>query len=266
MKTSNSVSDEKMKEDSKETSSERYRKGSKSRARPVLEMLFSVSPSTTLFTYFLYRHHFGEYPGAPFGTTWKNRKECFYAGVHRQLEPGIHGIHDKGAFSIVVSGQYKDDKDYGDTILYTGSGGCKLGDRTREQVCDQQWWDTGNEALRKSSETGKPVRVIRGFELGSVFAPWEGFRYDGLYICKAAWKEKNRDGYYNICRYTMERIPGQPPLRRRSTTVGYYMPLPGSEAVQPSAPAPAPVTGRQRIRQWQQTLLNNDASFLGISP
>jgi E3 ubiquitin-protein ligase UHRF1 len=36
---------------------------------------------------------------------------------------------------------------------------------------------------QKSSETGNPVRVIRGYELDSEFAPWEGFRYDGLYIC-----------------------------------------------------------------------------------
>ncbi|KAG1866878.1 PUA-like domain-containing protein, partial [Suillus subluteus] len=149
------------------------------------------------FTHCLCRQHFGEIPGAPVGTTWKSRAECFEAGVHRQLEPGIHGINTKGAFSIVVSGQYKDDKDYGDTIIYTGSG-------TREQVRDQQWTDFGNEALRKSSETGNPVRVIRGHELDSEFAPWEGFRYDGLYICKRAWTEKNRDGYYDICRYTME--------------------------------------------------------------
>ncbi|KAG1851591.1 PUA-like domain-containing protein [Suillus subalutaceus] len=147
--------------------------------------------------------HFGEIAGAPVGTTWKSRAECFEAGVHRQLEPGIHGINTKGAFSIVVSGQYKDDKDYGDTIIYTGSGGhTQHSNGTREQVRDQQWTDFGNEALRKSSETGNPVRVIRGHELDSEFAPWEGFRYDGLYICKRAWKEKNRDGYYDICRYS----------------------------------------------------------------
>jgi hypothetical protein len=93
-----------------------------------------------------------------------------------------------------------------------------------------------------------------------------------------AWKEKNKDGYFYICRYNMEasfpndqdlikltsskRVPGQPPLRRRST-VGRYMPLPGSEAVRP--PAPPPVTGRQRIMQQVQAALENDASFLGIS-
>ncbi|KAG1781582.1 PUA-like domain-containing protein [Suillus placidus] len=150
-----------------------------------------------------------EIPGAPVGTTWKTRlsvhsRECFDAGVHQQIEAGISGTETDGAFSIVVSGQYKDDKDNGDTISYTGSGGHKPGDRTREQVRDQEWTDFGNEALRKSSKTGKPVRVIRGYEFDSEFAPWEGFRYDGLYICKSAWKEKNSDGYYDICRYKME--------------------------------------------------------------
>ncbi|KAG2341315.1 hypothetical protein BDR05DRAFT_965338 [Suillus weaverae] len=214
--------------------------------------------------HFLCRHHFGEYPGAPFGTTWKNRLECFDAGVHHQLETGIHGIKGKGAFSIVVSGQYKDDKDYGDTILYTGSGGRKLSDGTREQTCDQKWSDPGNEALRKSVVTRNLVRVIRGYELDSEFAPWEGFRYDGLYICKRAWKEKNRDGHYDICRYIMKRAPGQPPLRRRSTAIGRYKPLPGSEVVQPPAPAPVPVTGRQRIMQQIKASMDYEASSLGL--
>lgn len=205
-----------------------------------------------------FKHHFGEYPGAPFGTTWNDRTECFHAGVHRQLEPGIHGKKRVGAFSIVVSGQYEDDKDEGDTILYTGSGGRKLSDGTREQTCDQTWSDTGNEALRRSSVTGKPVRVIRGYELESEFAPREGFRYDGLYVCKDAQQVKNRDGHYLICRYLMERVPGQPPLRRRSTVVGLYKPTPGFEDVQPLAPGPTPVNGRQRFRDRLKALVDND--------
>lgn len=236
-----------MKEESKETSSKGYMKGGVGRAKPA--------------------RYFGEYPGAPYGTTWKNRTECFDAGVHRQLEPGIHGVKGQGAFSIVVSGQYKDDKDNGDTILYTGSGGhIQYGDGMREQVRDQKWTDPGNEALRRSSITGKPVRVIRGYELESKFAPWEGFRYDGLYVCKRAWKEKNRDGYYDICRFTMERIPGQPPLRCRSSIFGLYQSSPTSESVvnldaaQP--PAPAPVNIRQRLRLERRMSLENMESFL----
>jgi hypothetical protein len=43
-------------------------------------------------------------------------KECFDAGVHRQIEAGISGTEADGAFSIVVSGQYMDDKDNGDKM------------------------------------------------------------------------------------------------------------------------------------------------------
>ena len=35
--------------------------------------------------------------------------------------------------------------------------------------------------LQRSSETRKPVRVIRGYKLHSPYAPAEGYRYDGLY-------------------------------------------------------------------------------------
>ncbi|KAG1899429.1 PUA-like domain-containing protein [Suillus fuscotomentosus] len=209
-------------------------------------------------------HHFGEIPGAPVGTTWATRKECYNAGVHLQSEPGIHGTKEMGAFSIVVSGQYKDDKDEGDTIIYTGSGGHEPSDRTREQVRDQEWTDFGNEALRKSSETGNPVRVVRGYELESEFAPWEGFRYDGLYTCTRAWQEKNRDGHYVICRYRMERVPGQLPLRRRSTNFPRYRLLPG-EVVQPPAPMPPPVTPRQRIMQQIGALVDSDQRTHGPS-
>lgn len=36
--------------------------------------------------------------------------------MHRQIEAGISGTETDGAFSIVVSGQYMDDKDSGDKM------------------------------------------------------------------------------------------------------------------------------------------------------
>ena len=39
--------------------------------------------------------------------------------------------------------------------------------------------------LQRSSETRKPVRVIRGYKLHSPYAPAEGYRYDGLYTVEA---------------------------------------------------------------------------------
>ena len=35
--------------------------------------------------------------------------------------------------------------------------------------------------LQISAKTGRPVRVIRGARLNSRYAPYMGFRYDGLY-------------------------------------------------------------------------------------
>ena len=65
---------------------------------------------------------FGHIPGNPMGTTYVNREAAAEAGVHRQLRGGICGGED-GAESIVVSGGYVDDQDYGDVIVYTGQGG-----------------------------------------------------------------------------------------------------------------------------------------------
>lgn len=150
-------------------------------------------------------------------TSFRSR-ECYDAGIHRQSLAGIQGTKAKGAFSIVISCYYEDDEDFGDKIIYTGAGGrsSKSGWPTPRglRVCDQEWSDQGNEALLKSRETGKPVRVVRSSKFVSAFSPVNGYRYDGLYTVTHARREMNKDGLY-ICRYDMERIPGQPPLPRR---------------------------------------------------
>lgn len=168
---------------------------------------------------------FGEIPGVPVGATWKLRRDCYDAGIHRHPTAGIQGSKMLGACSIVVSGQYDDDTDLGDTILYVGSGGglpnnggwCK---RPGPQASDQEWTGWGNQALLQSHYTGKPVRVVRSSKFVSKFAPLVGYRYDGLYTVTYACREKDSDDRFYICRYNLERIPGQPPLPRRPS-VGY---------------------------------------------
>ncbi|KAG0705742.1 PUA-like domain-containing protein [Suillus ampliporus] len=176
-----------------------------------------VSPATAL------AQRFGGIPGVQVGAKWRTRQDCCNASVHRQTTAGIHGTKKEGAFSIVMSCYYKDDKDFGDTIIYTGAGGRKRWTddiprkriRQGPQIYDQQWTDRGNAALVTSRESGNPVRVIRSHRVVSDFAPAEGYRYDGLYTVMKAWKEKNSDNL-DICRYELERVPGQPPLPRRS--------------------------------------------------
>jgi len=62
---------------------------------------------------------FGEIQGNPPGTTYVDRRALADAGVHRPLEHGISGAQKEGADSIVVSGGYEDDEDYGSLIVYT---------------------------------------------------------------------------------------------------------------------------------------------------
>jgi len=56
--------------------------------------------------------------------------------------------------------------------------------------------------------------VIRGFKLSSPYAPFEGYRYDGLYTVEKAWMEEGlNDGGYLVCKFAFRRVPGQPPLQ-----------------------------------------------------
>jgi len=112
--------------------------------------------------------------------------------------------------------------DLGECFTFTGSGGRALRGtkanpknlRTAPQSSDQSFENSFNKALKISSETGKPVRVIRGYKLNSPYAPLEGYRYDGLYIVEKAWVERGlNDGGFLVCKFIFRRVPGQPSLQ-----------------------------------------------------
>ncbi|KAG8766089.1 hypothetical protein FRC20_006768, partial [Serendipita sp. 405] len=107
---------------------------------------------------------------------------------------------------------------------YTGAGGRDLKGtkdapknlRTGPQVKDQSFDHPPNRALQLSCETRKPVRVIRGYKLPSIYAPESGYRYDGLYVVERAWMEPglNENGY-KVVKYAFKRLPDQPPIPER---------------------------------------------------
>ncbi|KAH9944404.1 uncharacterized protein BXZ73DRAFT_40022 [Epithele typhae] len=163
---------------------------------------------------------YGAIPGVPVGSWWETRQACSADSIHAPWVAGISaGPH--GAYSIALSGGYEDDVDFGEGFTFTGSGGRDLKGtrknpknlRTGPQTYDQTFDNPFNAALKRSSETKKPVRVIRGYKLHSEFAPAEGYRYDGLYTVERAWQEPgmNPKGHL-VCKYALKRIPGQPPL------------------------------------------------------
>ena len=132
--------------------------------------------------------------------------------MHTATTAGISG-GQSGAYSIVMSGGYSDDIDNGEVMyvtdlcflthfassvhrVYTGAGGRSNEGSwgSGEQTKDQTFEHRDNHALyvrshsladgkdliivQMSRELGRPVRVIRGHQLNSKYAPWEGFVTD----------------------------------------------------------------------------------------
>lgn len=149
---------------------------------------------------------FGELTGLPIGTTWSTRQDASRDGVHRPTVGGISGTKDEGADSIVVSGGYEDDQDYGDEIVYTGAGGNdpNSGKQTHDQTLDQP----GNAGLVTSQLAGLPIRVVRGSRGDPHYSPPTGYRYDGLYRVADHWTEVGKSGH-RIWRYRLVRLSPQ---------------------------------------------------------
>jgi putative restriction endonuclease len=148
---------------------------------------------------------FGHIPGFPVGSWFENRAELAAAGVHRHRQAGISGSASEGADSIVLSGGYEDDQDFGDVIVYTGYGG--RDPDTGKQVSDQPF-SIWNRALAYSSLNGLPVRVIRGAGHDSPYSPGIGYSYDGLYMVEDYWHETGRSGF-RIWRYRLTKLTEQ---------------------------------------------------------
>lgn len=126
------------------------------------------------------------------GDVFINRLELSLSGLHRPPRTGISGSVREGAESIVLSGLYEDDIDLGTQIHYAGHGG--RDPKTGKQNADQPF-DRYNQALVRSCETGRPIRVIRGAGLQNEFAPKTGYRYEGLYRLVRYGQEKGKSGF-----------------------------------------------------------------------
>lgn len=197
---------------------------------------------------------FGAIPGIPVGTLWEKRMDCSTDAVHAPTVAGISGNEVEGCWSICLSGGYEDDVDLGDTFTYTGSGGRDLRGtvnnpknlRTAPQSSDQKW-EGKNAALRKSAQTGRPVRVVRGYKAMNKYAPEEGYVYSGLYRTTHAWMETGKAGF-KVCKFRFQRLPNQDPLPtfdqqqegvESALTSPEPSPSPEPEAEAEASPAPS---------------------------
>ena len=171
---------------------------------------------------------FGHVPGYPVGSGFDTRAELSHAGLHRPLIAGISGSSREGADSIVLSGGYEDDQDFGDVILYAGHGGR---DQETGQQTANQTLTRGNLALALSKLNGLPVRVIRGANHISPYSPRVGYRYDGLYMVDDYWREVGKSGF-DIWRYRLIKFSESMPQGRIvAEEEGTYSAAPRHETV-----------------------------------
>ncbi|KAF8916253.1 PUA-like domain-containing protein [Mucidula mucida] len=164
---------------------------------------------------------YGAVKTARVGQVWEHRTGASAAGVHRQSQAGI-SPGPYGAYSICLSGRYNDE-DRGDRIVYTGTGGQAddFGNPTGHPTEDQSEDHPMNKSLIMSTKTGKPVRVLRGPDPRSEYAPKMGYRYDGLYTVRNWWTDASKPHpvtkrSFALLKFELERVSGQPPLARRT--------------------------------------------------
>lgn len=184
--------------------------------------------------------HFGPVPGIAPGHEFGNRLELWGAGVHRQTQAGISARQGEGAESIVLSGGYEDDEDFGAVIIYTGRGGRSA--ETTQQVADQTL--TGaNRELARNIVLGQPLRVTRKVtEAGRTF-----YRYAGLYRIVSHWAEAGKSGH-RVWRFRLEALPEQEEIADASAPTdagGQDALLPAGSAAQEPAAAYGPTPRRE---------------------
>ncbi|KAF8736777.1 hypothetical protein AX14_014009 [Amanita brunnescens Koide BX004] len=157
--------------------------------------------------------------GVPIFTTFTSREDLRRQNVHIMRTAGISGTTTEGAYSIVLSSGYSDNVDEGDFISYTGTGGKEDDDfgHSTNLTGNQSFDHPHNKSLQMSQHTQRPVRVIRGPNKTSKYAPEVGYRYDGLYRVVKTYMTKGQNGF-QVCKFDLIRIPGQSSLPMKKTS------------------------------------------------
>jgi len=143
-----------------------------------------------------------------------SRKDLYESGLHNSYQRGIGRAKDgTDNMSIVLSGGYVDDEDFGNTIIYTGEGGREPS--TGTQVASQVITG-GNKDLIEAFESGAPVYVTRGSNHKSKYSPTEGYSYAGRFYISEHWIEVGRDGF-DIIRFKL--VKEQPSIEPIDSSV-----------------------------------------------
>lgn len=184
--------------------------------RPDLKALSKMMTSNTILCP---QERIGSIPGIDVGHQFFSRCEMVTVGFHNHWLNGIDYIGQSSqkdypqyklpiTVAIVLSGQYEDDLDNCEDVVYTGQGGNNLLGNKR-QISDQVM-KRGNLGLKNCLEQDVPVRVIRGHQSRSSYVG-KVYTYDGLYKVVKYWAEKGVSGF-TVFKFRLKRMEGQPYL------------------------------------------------------
>ncbi|XP_024963740.1 histone-lysine N-methyltransferase, H3 lysine-9 specific SUVH4 isoform X1 [Cynara cardunculus var. scolymus] len=184
--------------------------------RPDLKALSKMMTSNTILCP---QKRIGSIPGIDVGHQFFSRCEMVTVGFHNHWLNGIDYIGQSSqkeypqyklpiTVAIVLSGQYEDDLDNCEDVVYTGQGGNNLLGNKR-QISDQVM-KRGNLGLKNCLDQDVPVRVIRGHQSSSSYVG-KVYTYDGLYKVVKHWAEKGVSGF-TVFKFQLKRIEGQPSL------------------------------------------------------
>ncbi|KAJ9564239.1 hypothetical protein OSB04_000205 [Centaurea solstitialis] len=182
--------------------------------RPDLKALSKMMASNTILCP---PKRVGSIPGVDVGHQFFSRCEMVTVGFHNHWLNGIDYIGHSSqkeypqyqlpiTVAIVLSGQYEDDLDNCDDVVYTGQGGNNLLGNKR-QISDQVM-KRGNLGLKNCCEQDVPVRVIRGHQSRTSYVG-KVYTYDGLYKVVRYWAEKGHSGF-TVFKFQLKRMEGQP--------------------------------------------------------
>lgn len=206
------------KEKKGKTSKSKEEDGKRTSSRPDLKAVSKMREKKEI----LYpEKKIGLVPGIEVGYQFFSRAEMVAIGFHSHWLNGIdcigQSVGKRGenrhynfpiAVAIVMSGQYEDDLDNSEDIIYTGQGGHDLvGSKLQ---CADQALVRGNLAMKNSMDQSVPVRVIRGHRSTNSYSG-KIYTYDGLYKVVNTWADKGQRGHI-VYKFRLQRLDGQPKL------------------------------------------------------
>ncbi|KAK6362847.1 hypothetical protein TWF730_000300 [Orbilia blumenaviensis] len=148
---------------------------------------------------------FGAVEGIQVGKAWSARKEIVDARMHCRPQGSVHGTKKRGVYSIIIAGGYREDRNHGTTIHFTGVGGTTNGGNKRvapnsrlsvEDLTEgPNPINTENTAMGASLASQRPVRIMAGAGSGLTFCKHkQGFVYIGLWKVTGSHIYRNERG------------------------------------------------------------------------